>query len=761
MTDFYKFAHQGQYDPSINKLVSYGTPRGCRLPGKDYVINFGIQSFCKEYLIEHFNQNFFSRSIESVTSELSDFLTNCFPGSDVSQTVNKISELHELGYIPISLRTIPEGSKVSLGCPNIEIVTTVPGFQWIGGFIESLISSYIWKPMICATVGHWYRETANKFFEMTADDWEPKARSSMSEFGFRGADTPEDGIHSGAAWLLSFDKTATCAAIPFVNEYYNTVFPGGITDVSSYLNAYLEEFGSEKTINDFIESNNVWHSTQSRDKEGGGYSTLLPLGYDKFPDWFIPDNIWNNHKLSIYRLMVRVDPMVGVHLVPFSVGVVGKGLISTEHSVMCSSTQLYMKEGLSQKEAEKKYVKRLLTEIYPNSSFSMVSDSYDYWRMITEILPELKNEILSRGKNDKSIDLTESINNRYNLIKSRPGNKGTDDLSWKLALSDELNEHSADEVETKCYFTKDKVTYGIRVVNKNDPNAKIPSRLIYPIVTPTLFVRGDSGDPVKIVAGYVDITDKLSQEDLDDILRGKATSLLSLPNRLIDDLNIQYLGKFISDYCYIRSNDGKLYRLNYDNIVIEFSLGKELPKHEAYGTVSMLAEIFGTTLNSKGYAVLDPHIRAIYGDSITPKRQEMIYAILKYKGLSVENVALGAGSFSFHAYQGEDGTLYPYTRDTYQFAQKATYGKTEDGSDVMIYKDPKTDSDHFKKSMKGCCAIYFDHEKKQYYLDHDGLTIEERDNDVDIQLLEVFNNGVMKHEDTFDIIRYRINNGNF
>ena len=677
MTDFYKFAHQGQYDPSINKLVSYGTPRGCRLPGKDYVINFGIQSFCKEYLIEHFNQNFFSRSIESVTSELSDFLTNCFPGSDVSQTVNKISELHELGYIPISLRTIPEGSKVSLGCPNIEIVTTVPGFQWIGGFIESLISSYIWKPMICATVGHWYRETANKFFEMTADNWEPKARSSMSEFGFRGADTPEDGIHSGAAWLLSFDKTATCAAIPFVNEYYNMVFPDKIADVSEYFNKYLEEFGSEKTIPEFIEKNRIWHSTSTKHKDTGEDVTMLPLGYKEFPRWFIPDEIWDNCKLSIHGLMIRNNKSKAkVSLVPFSVGVVGKGLISTEHSVMCSSTQIYMKEGLSQKEAEKKYVKRLLTEIYPNSSFSMVSDSYDYWRMITEILTELKDNVMSHNG--------------------------------------------------------------------------------------TLFVRGDSGDPVKIVAGYVDVTEYIGGSRTMDALSSQDLPLAFIDmESLSKALGIsKYDYNFIQEYCYI-TIDNKFYRLGYNSDSASINISKELPKHEAYGTVSMLAEIFGTTLNSKGYAVLDPHIRAIYGDSITPKRQEMIYSILKYKGLSVENVALGAGSFSFHAYQGEDGTLYPYTRDTYQFAQKATYGKTEDGSDVMIYKDPKTDSDHFKKSMKGCCAIYFDHEKKQYYLDHDGLTIEERDNDVDIQLLEVFNNGVMKHEDTFDIIRYRINNGNF
>lgn len=599
LTDFYKFCHQAQYDPSIKRLVSYGTPRGCRLPGKEYVINFGIQAFCKEYLIDHFRENFFNKLDNDVEREVTEFLTNTLPGTDVEGTVKKLMELKRLGYLPISIRTIPEGCKVSLKCPNIELVNTIDGFEWISGFIESLISSYIWKPMICATVGHWYRKTANKFFKLTADNWEVKARSSMSEFGFRGADTPEDGIHSGAAWLLSFDKTATCAAIPFIKKYYGTPYAG-------------------------------------------------------------------------------------------------KGLISTEHSVMCSSTSLNMMKGMSRKDAEKEVVKNLLTNIYPNSSFSMVSDSYDYWRLVTEILPELREEILNHNG--------------------------------------------------------------------------------------TLFVRGDSGDPVKIVAGRIDITGLLSEVIVKSLMSGKSVGSFSIVSELSESIKMNIDGDFVEDYCYFRYGD-KLYSLYYyesDYYSDEFELGDELTEYEVKGTVERLWEIFNGTVNSKGYKVLDHHIRAIYGDSITQNRQELIYKILEVKGFSVENVALGAGSFSFHAYQGNDGTLYPYTRDTFQFAQKATYGESveravgssADGSDglqmyekrtpVMIYKDPKTDSDNFKKSMKGCCAIYQDeNNKSRYYLDHDNLTFEEREKDLNNALVEVFKDGRMVHEDTFEEIRDRLNNNKF
>jgi nicotinamide phosphoribosyltransferase len=39
-------------------------------------------------------------------------------------------------------------------------------------------------------------------------------------------------------------------------------------------------------------------------------------------------------------------------------------------------------------------------------------------------------------------------------------------------------------------------------------------------------------------------------------------------------------------------------------------------------TVFKLWETFGGTVNSKGFKVLDPHVKAIYGDSITQIRCE-------------------------------------------------------------------------------------------------------------------------------------------
>jgi nicotinamide phosphoribosyltransferase len=132
------------------------------------------------------------------------------------------------------------------------------------------------------------------------------------------------------------------------------------------------------------------------------------------------------------------------------------------------------------------------------------------------------------------------------------------------------------------------------------------------------------------------------------------------------------------------------------------------------GVIELLWDAFGGTVNEKGYKVLDPHIGAIYGDSITFDRAVQICERLKAKGFASTNIVFGIGSFT-----------YQYnTRDTGGYAVKATYGevsKTElvkgwegEWTEVIgtktviegreIFKDPITD-DGTKKSAKGLLRV--------------------------------------------------------
>lgn len=119
------------------------------------------------------------------------------------------------------------------------------------------------------------------------------------------------------------------------------------------------------------------------------------------------------------------------------------------------------------------------------------------------------------------------------------------------------------------------------------------------------------------------------------------------------------------------------------------------------GVIELLWDIFGGTINKQGYKVLDPHIGAIYGDSITTDRQVEIYKRLEAKGFAATNIVLGVGSFT-----------YQYnTRDTFGFAAKGAWFEAF-GKGYDIYKDPATD-DGSKRSLKGLLRVEEDFTVKQ------------------------------------------------
>jgi nicotinamide phosphoribosyltransferase len=175
-------------------------------------------------------------------------------------------------------------------------------------------------------------------------------------------------------------------------------------------------------------------------------------------------------------------------------------------------------------------------------------------------------------------------------------------------------------------------------------------------------------------------------------------------------------------------------------------------------TVAKLWEIFGGSVNSKGYKVLDPHIKAIYGDSITPQRAENIYRILIENGFACNNVLLGVGSFSMQCAE-QDGVLMPFTRDTFGIAIKATYCEVN-GKPVQIYKDPKTDTGHFKRSQKGMCVVYRRDDGEMDYSDgFDSVSIGSFERE-DL-LKPVFRDGKMVREQSLREIRDLLHEGMF
>ena len=122
-------------------------------------------------------------------------------------------------------------------------------------------------------------------------------------------------------------------------------------------------------------------------------------------------------------------------------------------------------------------------------------------------------------------------------------------------------------------------------------------------------------------------------------------------------------------------------------------------------------------------------------------------------------------------YENEDGTLSPYTRDSYSVAIKSCAGSYilvnpypdynfRDMQEIQIYKNPKTDTGHFKKSHKGWIGVYKAGDCSLYYKDN--LTYDAKEVYADRDLLKpVFRDGKLLRNTTFNEIRQRFWNGKF
>ena len=289
--DFYKVGHIDQYHKDIENIYSTWTPRW-RKPGTpDEYVHFGVQAFIKEFLMASFDYEFFNATLESVVENYKRVVKHCLfvenPRTD------HIEALWRLRYLPLKTYSLPDGTVVSHGIPTMVITNTDPRFFWLVNYLETLMSSVLWKPATTATTARQYRKLFEHHAKVAGEtdlsfvDWQGH------DFSMRGLSGPDDATFSGMGHLLFFNGTDTVPAILAAERYY-----------------------------------------------GANIETEI----------------------------------------------VGGSVPATEHSVMSA--------GL--KGGEFETFKRLLSEVYPKGIVSVVSDTWDLWKVLTDYIPRLRDIIINR-----------------------------------------------------------------------------------------------------------------------------------------------------------------------------------------------------------------------------------------------------------------------------------------------------------------------------------------------------------------------------
>lgn len=216
--DFYKTDHRRQYPEGTTKVYSNLTPRISRMPEVSQIVVFGIQYFVKDFLQRRFTYSFFNENKGKVIAHYKRRMDTSL-GPD-SITTKHLEDLHDLGYLPIHLKALPEGTLCPLRVPVLTITNTHPDFAWLPNFLETILSNVLWHPMTSATIAHLYRTRLENYAAETSDIPE-FVKWQGHDFSMRGQTSFESSLVNAGAHLTSFTGTDTIPGIDWVENFYN------------------------------------------------------------------------------------------------------------------------------------------------------------------------------------------------------------------------------------------------------------------------------------------------------------------------------------------------------------------------------------------------------------------------------------------------------------------------------------------------------------------------------------------------------------
>lgn len=221
--DFYKVDHRRQYPDTTTEIYSNFTPRYVKnnhnmLPDFDNkVVVFGVRAFIEQFTWD-WEVNFFCCPKEDVIGHYKKIICKALNLQEFD--TSHLEALHDLGYLPIHIKAIDEGFRVPIGVPILTIRNTLPEFFWITNYLETIISSSLWKPITSATTAFEFLRLFHRYAKKTGAH-EALIPFQAHDFSFRGMSGLEDATVSSAAHLTCFYGTDCVPAIEYLNEFYD------------------------------------------------------------------------------------------------------------------------------------------------------------------------------------------------------------------------------------------------------------------------------------------------------------------------------------------------------------------------------------------------------------------------------------------------------------------------------------------------------------------------------------------------------------
>jgi nicotinamide phosphoribosyltransferase len=208
--DSYKLAHMTMYPKNTTRVYCNLTARNFThlfkiIPNDFQFFNgkavvFGLSGSIQE-IKESFDKNFFAKDIDVLMEEFEETIRPFIGDNDSTMLHDKFRQLHTLGYLPLVFKTLPEGSQVGPNVPMMTWTNTHDDYAWLPNYLETYISSQVWKLITAATIAKIYKSIFDYYADVTGVD---RAYTTIQGHDFS-----------------SFIGTDAVSAIGYIKKYYN------------------------------------------------------------------------------------------------------------------------------------------------------------------------------------------------------------------------------------------------------------------------------------------------------------------------------------------------------------------------------------------------------------------------------------------------------------------------------------------------------------------------------------------------------------
>jgi len=223
LSDGYKTAHHNMYPQGTEEVYSNFTPRNNKHAPKGCteVLCFGQQMVTRK-LVVLFDKGFFNLPKDEVCQYIKEEFS-MYLGFEYD--VSHFEALHDLGFLPLKIKALPEGTMVPMNVPVLTVRNNRKNFFWLTNYLETIISELLWKPMTSATIALLYRRSLNKWGLTTDEEAVGFVPFQGHDFSMRGMDSIWATMSSGLGHATCFLGSDSLPVIPAARMYYDAVGP--------------------------------------------------------------------------------------------------------------------------------------------------------------------------------------------------------------------------------------------------------------------------------------------------------------------------------------------------------------------------------------------------------------------------------------------------------------------------------------------------------------------------------------------------------